>query len=89
MVSKEDDYNTNVHLSADVTVDCKKDPCTIQIHIKQYKTDAFRKGVKFSLGRTDCAVYPVSAILAYLATRGSQPGALILTAQKNLHMTSL
>ena len=65
----------------DVAVDCRRDPQIIQIHIKQSKTDPFRKGVKPSLGRTDNAVYPVGAVLAYLAVRGSQPGALFLTKQ--------
>ena len=45
------------------------------------KTDPFRKGVKSSLGRTDNAIYPVGADLAYLAVRGSQPGTLFLTKQ--------
>ena len=53
----------------DVAVDCRRDPQIIQIHIKQSKTDPFRKGVKPSLGRTDNAVYPVGAVLAYLAVR--------------------
>ena len=79
-VPKETDYDPNVHLSyADVAVDCKSNPRMIQIHIKQSKTDPFRKGVKLSLGRTDCVVCPVSAILAYLAVRGAQPGPLFLT----------
>ena len=79
-VPKETDYDPNVHLSyADVAVDCKSNPRMIQIQIKQSKTDPFRKGVKLSLGRTDCVVCPVSAILAYLAVRGAQPGPLFLT----------
>ena len=81
-VPKEQDYDPNVHLSyADVAIDCKEDPRILQIYIKQSKTDPFRKGVKLSLGRTDCAVCPVSAILAYLGIRGAQPGPLFLTGQ--------
>ena len=81
-VPKEQDYNPTVHLSyADVAVDCKKDPQILQIHIKQSKTDPFRKGVKLSLGRTGGEVCPVSAILAYLVVRGAQPGPLFLTDQ--------
>jgi len=79
-VPTEQDYDPNVHLSfADVAVDCKKDPQIIQLYIKQSKTDPFRKGIKLALGKTDGTVCPVSAILAYLAIRGSQPGALFIT----------
>ena len=81
-VPKEQDYNPSIHLSyADVAVDSKIDPRIVQIYINQSKTDPFRKGVKLSLGRTDCAVCPVSAILAYLVIRGAQPGPMFLTAQ--------
>ena len=67
-------------------VDCRKDPRIIQIHIKQSKTDPFRKRLKLSLGKTDNAVCPVSALLSYLAVRGPQPGALFLTEQRR-HLT--
>ena len=37
--------------------------------------------MKLSFGRTNHAVCPVSAILAYLVVRGAQPGPLFLTQQ--------
>ena len=78
-VLKEQDYNCDAHLAhADVAIDCKKNPQILQLHIKQSKTDPFRKGVKLSFGRTNHAVCPVSAILAYLAVKG---GPLFLTQQ--------
>ena len=81
-VLKEQDYNCDAHLAyADVAIDCKENPQILQLHIEQSKTDPFRKGVKLSFGRTNCAVCPVSAILAYLAVRGAQPGPLFLTQQ--------
>ena len=81
-VPQEHEYDPTVHLSyKDVAVDCRRDPQIIQIHIKQSKTDPFRKGIKPSLGRTDNVVCPVGVVLAYLAVRESQPGALILTEQ--------
>ena len=65
----------------DVAVNYGRDPQITQIHIKQSKTDPFRKGVNPSLGRTDNAAYQVGLVLAYLAVRGSQPGTLFLTRQ--------
>ena len=85
-VPKAQDCDSNVHLTyiyADVTIDCKENPQILQLHIQQSKTDPFRKGVKLSLGRTNCAVCPVSAILTYLDLRGAQPGPLFLTDQGN------
>ena len=41
----------------------------------------FHRGVKLSLGRTDCDICPISAILPYLATRISKPGALFFTEE--------
>ena len=83
-VPQEHEYDPTVHLSYnDVAVDCRKDPHIVQIHIKQSKTDPFRKGLKLSLGKTDNAVCPVSALLAYLAVRGPQPGPLFLTEHRS------
>ena len=71
-VPKVQDYDSNVYLTyADVAIDCKESPQILQLYIKQSKTNPFRKGVKLSLGRTNCAVCPISAILAYLDVRGS------------------
>ena len=83
-VPKAQDYDSNVHLTyADVAIDCKDNPQILQLYIKQSKTDPFRKGVTLSLGRTNRAVCPVSAILAYLDVRGAQPGPLFITDQGN------
>ena len=86
-VPQEHEYDPTVHLSYEnVAVDCRRDLQIIQIHIKQSKTDSFRKGVKLSLRITDNAVCPVGVVLAYLAVRGSQPDALFLTEQSRLLM---
>ena len=83
-VPKAQDYDSNVHLTyADVAIDCKENLKILQLYIKQSKMDPFRKGVKLSLGKTNCAVYPVSAIFANLDVRGAQPGPLFLTDQGN------
>ena len=58
----------------DVAVDQHANPSTISIHLKQSKTDPFRHGVDIYLGRTDSALCPVVAILAYVAIRPKIPG---------------
>lgn len=70
-------YDAASHLSnSDVSVDSLSDPQTLRIHLKASKTDPFRSGVDVFVGRTNCAVCPVSAVLAYLTKRGSSPGPL-------------
>ena len=62
----------------DIAVDSKSYPCTIQMTIKQFKTDPFRKGVQLFLGRTEHQICPIKGILPYLALRGNKPGALFI-----------
>ena len=83
MVPQQDNYNSSIHLSlADIALDSRSSPQTIQLHIKQSKTDPFRQGVNIYLGRTDQDVSPVRAIVAYLAARGSKPGLLFILPDK-------
>ena len=53
----------------DVAVDSHASPSIVRVHLKQSKTDPFRHGVDIFLGRTDAALCPVAAILAYCAIR--------------------
>ena len=46
------------------------------LRLKASKTDPFRVGINVSVGRTDKALCPVSAVLAYMAVRGPGPGSL-------------
>ena len=46
------------------------------LRLKASKTDPFRVGINVSVGRTDKALCPVSAVLAYMAVRGPGPGPL-------------
>ena len=48
----------------------------IKISLRSSKTNQFRQGVSIFLGRTGQDLRPVSALLAYLAVRGNQPGPL-------------
>ena len=71
--------NQGAHLSlGDVAIDSKSAPTTIQIIIKQSKTDPLRRGVQLHLRITDSNICPITAILPYLAIRGARPGPLFV-----------
>ena len=70
-------YDEGAHLSfQDVSVDNLDLPQILKVRIKASKTDPFRVGVDIFIGRTQCILCPVSAILTYMALRGSAPGPL-------------
>ena len=48
----------------------------VKLHLKASKADPFRRGVEVVVGRTYNNLCPVTAMLAYLAMRGSTPGLL-------------
>lgn len=76
-VPKEDSYDAGSHLSySDIAVNDAKAPSIISLKIKQSKTDQERVGTRVVIGKTDDHLCPVSALLAYLAKRGSNPGPL-------------
>lgn len=68
-------FDPGAHLAfGDVTLDCPSNPTLAQINIKASKTDPFRVGVSIYLGRTGNNLCPVTAMTAYLAVRGGEPG---------------
>ena len=76
-VPSQEAFDSSVHLSIeDVAVDSKSNPTTVWLTIKQSKTDPFRMGINLCLGHTESVVYPVKALLPYLAIRGSTQGSL-------------
>ena len=78
-VPQQGGYDHTVHLSlSDIALDSRTSPKTIQVHIKQSKTDPFRQGVNIYLGRTDQEICPVSALVPYLAIRGGKAGPLFI-----------
>ena len=78
-------YDPDVHLSlSDVTLDNTHPPEVVRLHIKQSKTDPFRKGTYIHLGRTYQNVCPVQAMLLYLAIRGKQPGPLFVLSDNTM-----
>ncbi len=71
VVPSEGSYDPEVHLSVgDVRVDDRRNPSYIEVHVKASKTDIFRKGAFIYLGKTECDLCPVSAILAYMCGAG-------------------
>ena len=62
----------------DIAVDSHHNPSSIQVSLKQSKTDPFRKGVSIYLGRTQADLCPVTAVLAYVAIRPSVGGPLFV-----------
>ena len=80
-VPSETSFDPSSHLCiTDVTLDSITNPRMVKLNLKTSKTDPFRKGVEIVLGRTDNALCPVTALLAYLAIRGRGPGFLFLFA---------
>ena len=72
-------YDPSVHPSVeDVAIDSRAAPSIIRPWLKQSKTDPFRQGVDIHFGKTDLDLCPVTAVLAYLAIRGSSPRPLFL-----------
>ena len=72
-------FDPTCHLSPqDILVDSYATPSMLEIKIKASKTDQTRRGVSLFVGRTYNCLCPVTAILAYLAVRGTSPGLLFL-----------
>ena len=70
-VKQGEDYDPTWHLSVnDIAVDNLSNPTKLKIHIKASKTDQWRKGIHLFVGVTGSNIYPVKAILSYMAVRG-------------------
>ena len=75
VVPSSSHYDPNLHLSyGDVCLNNTTSPKFLAMHIKASKTDPFRQGISIYLGKSGVDVCPVSAILAYMVSRGNQPG---------------
>ena len=84
-VPSEAAYDPGVHLNfADVTADSISDPKLLRVKIKASKTDPFRQCVEIFIGRTGNKLCPVSAVLSYLAKRGSDKGMLFRYEDRRL-----
>ena len=68
-------FDPNTHLLLrDVLFDSSGKAWSFILTIKASKTDQFRKGAQAVLGATSSHLYPVAALLDYLACRGGTPG---------------
>ena len=70
-------FDHSAHLTrANLAVDEPKNPTVLSVRLKASKTDPFRKGITHYIGKVSSELCLVSAILAYLVTRGSRHGPL-------------
>lgn len=68
-------YNPSVHLSmADVSLDSAFNQGMAILRIKASKTNHFRCSINMFLGRTNNDLFPITALLAYIVRRGTDPG---------------
>ena len=78
-VPTQDQYDQSCHLSlGDISLDNRDNPRLLRVHIKQSKTDPFRRGVEIYLGATNDSICPLKGILPYLALRGKREGPLFI-----------
>ncbi len=78
-VPSDDNFDPTVHLTrGDIAVDDPLKPEVVRVHIKQSKTDPFRKGIYLYIGKTNSELCPVTALLGYLVVRGQRPGPLFV-----------
>jgi len=78
-VPSEEGFDASTHLThQDIAIDDPRRPNMIRVHLKQSKTDPFRKGVSLFIGKTGAELCPVAALLGYLVERGQRPGPLFL-----------
>lgn len=78
-VPSQHSYDQLNHLSlADLTLNNRRSPTVVQIHIKHSKTDPFRQGASVFLSKTHKGICPVRAIIDYLIVRGGKEGPLFL-----------
>ena len=64
-------------------------PSIVKIHLRMSKTDQYGQGVYIYLGHTGSELCPVSALLAYLAMRGNDPGPLFKLKNRRFLMKDL
>ena len=72
-------FDAASHLTPqDITTASHENPTLARLHIKQSKTDPFRRGADVYLGRSANDICPVSSLLAYMAVRGTRSGPLFI-----------
>ena len=78
-VPSQHSYDQAYHLSlADLTLDNRCSPATVQLRITQSKTNLYREGASIFLPKTNKSICPVDAIVKYLIVQGKRNGPLFL-----------
>ena len=76
-VIRATEYDPTRHISiGDIAIDSALKPSMIELVLKCSKTDQFGRGARIYLGKTGAELCPVTALLAYVAVRGMEPGPL-------------
>ena len=55
-------------------MDSQVAPTMLKVHLKVSKCNQFGRGINVFIGHTEDDLYPVVAVLNYIAQRGDQPG---------------
>ena len=74
-VPSKNAYDPKKHLTwGDISIDNPVSPSTLMIHLRQSKTDQLGRGVEVYVGKTEGVLCPVTAVTAYMASRGNKMG---------------
>jgi len=74
-VPTEKAFDSTKHVAwGDAAIDSTEDPQLLKVHLKTSKSDQLGKGVDVLIGKTGGLLCPVTAILQYMAIRGSKEG---------------
>ena len=72
-------FDTSKHLAwGDIALDSIDNPQTLKVHLKISKTDQLGRGVDVYVGKMDCSLCPLAAMLHYMAIRGPTAGPLFV-----------
>ena len=63
---------------SDVSVDSRRSPAVLCVHLRKAKTDPFGKGIDIFLGKTGQPLCPVTALLNFLLVRQAGEGPLLV-----------
>ena len=70
-------FDASKHLSwGDVAIDSSAAPQCLKVHLKRSKMDQLDKDVDIFIGKTDCSLCPVMAVMSYMAIKGASDGSL-------------
>lgn len=64
-------FDASKHLAwGDISVDSIDNPHMLKVHLKISKTDQLGCGVDMYVGKTDCPLCPLTAVMHYMVLRG-------------------